>query len=341
MSRRVQVSYGETAELQQGHLRVRLVNGTGAKLVVSGVAGDSYSRESDDTVLVNPGAHQVLLSVRPVAGDAFAPGTRLGLEVDVVGGDDMHHLPVGLDVARLDVGAFRSLDVLDCLPDGQAWRVGVGVPAPGPFHFDTEGAVVPRLDERTESWVAPGRYVLRAARKGRDAPTSGRRWALVLDSSASFQSRMDAGSLADATRLLAGLIAEDSGRAPSWLGVTGLSAPERAAGDPAEISQALDPAAPASWCLLVPAMCEAWDADARTIVLFADSEPSDLGAVRDLLRDRPGHDVLVVLAGDSGRSVARGQDAPYRVTHVVPRDDVPAVEWDWAPVCSAMTGGVR
>ncbi|MCD9153121.1 hypothetical protein [Aeromicrobium duanguangcaii] len=346
MSARLQAPRGGTAELRPGYLRVRLTGDVdGVRLLATGLGGEDRvdERESPHAVDVSPTEGEVSLSVVPEAGVEFSPGTRLGLDVEVFAGAGARDLPAALDVLRIDVGALRSFELAACRGDRTSWHVGLGVPAPLAFDFSDDD-IVARLDEREALWVAPGRYILRVSRGGEDLPATGRRWALILDSSASFSRALDANEVNGAARVLAGLLAEETGLGPAWTGATGLTEPVHGSTDPGSVALALDPGRPASWCLAAPALDQAWAAGAQSAVLLLDSEPADLPDVRKLLADSADRDVLLVLVGATA-----GHDIPLRgevsgrlnVAYLKAREGVPAQEWDWSSVCSLLSGGRR
>lgn len=347
MTTRISAERGSTATLRGGYLRARVTGDVeGVRLRGLNRAGVEVvdSRESDQAVVVLPTVGDVTFVVVPATGREFAPGTRLGLELEVVSGaENVDSHARALDVARLDVGAFRSFELAECAGGGASWRVGLGVPAPSLFEVADPVVVDTRLDEWGFDWVVPGRYILRSARAGRDVPVSGRAWALVVDSSASFSHAFGVSRIVDATRVVAGLMAEDSGRAPAWVGTTGLRSPVRVAqDDPAAVGDAFDPQRPASWSLVGPCIDEAVAAGATNIIVVSDAIPADLAHVvtelstevavgLTLLRHSPQGDAAAVpLVPQDVRAVPVG---------VV--DERDAHEWDWSQTCALISGGRR
>lgn len=348
MNSRVRGTRGGSVELRAGHLKARLTGDVaGARLLAVGSDGRDRqdSRDSEQALTVPATAGDVILTVVPASGSEFAPGTRVGLDLEVVAGEDTQGLPSAVDVPQLDVGALRSFEFVSCRIDGASWRMGLGIPAPSVFEFVEHGELIERLDEREARWVGRGRYIARRARGGEDRSPSGRRWSLALDSSASFLRTLDLAQISDAAQVLAGLLAEETGSGPVWLGATGLTGPIRSeVGPEAFGGQTLDPARPASWCIAAPAMSQALEAGAQTVVFLMDSLPADLPDVQRALDSSPGTTVLFVVVGAGprgGQSWEEGGGTGPRVALLPPGVDLPVDAWDWTSVCAALDSGVR
>ncbi|WP_166139430.1 hypothetical protein [Nocardioides ochotonae] len=349
MNARVQLSSsGGSANLSGGYLRARLIGDVqSTRLLAQGAQGNDlvHVRDSAHSVVLTPTSEPVSLLVVPAAGGEFHAGTRIGLEIQVVTDGGSSTLPTAAEVARLDIGGFRRFELASASGDSNGWILEAGMSESSPFDFLMEAKHVVRLDEREQPWVVPGRYVLRSERQGEDVPASGRTWALVLDSSASFLHALDAAEVAEVARVLAGLMAEETGLTPSWLGATGLLSPVRAGKDPAAVAESLDPGRPASWCLAAPAAAQAIAAGARTVVFLGDSVPSDLREMGEELEKAAGEAVVVLVSREGGeRLLASSGGERAHGTHLAELYVQPlqaAHEWDWSQVCRALTGVSR
>lgn len=297
----VELVAGRSAKLPVGYLQARLTGAVaGVRLEALGSDGVDLveQRENDREVHLRPASRNVRLVATPVGRTFFAEHSRIGLELRTVTVNDSPQV----FVSELDAGAYAHVDLAHLeFDEYQGWKVTAAGGRPADrfgFLLDRREDEAP-LDEREHAWLGPGRYALRRARGGvTDVRPTGRRWTLVVDSSASMRPLFDVATLADTLALVAGVLAEATGRIPDSLGTTGLLRPEwPGVTDPRLLAvNALTSARPASWCLALPALRDAVARGAETVAVLTDGAPADLDLVLTFAREKSGVDVVLILA---------------------------------------------
>lgn len=308
MTRSTQLVSGQSATLPPGYLSARLTGSTrGVQLRLLDASGSeaSESRETDSEVVVRPRSGRFQLLAVPLGAAVFGDGSRVGAEVKIVAGagDSSPQVLISdVDSGALKQQVIASLDFVE----GRGWTVVGGSHDPFSMLMETSRQTPePILDDTRLPWLSEGRYFLRRSLNGEVPPrSSDRRWALILDNSASMQTVLDAEGAALFLERVSGILAEWSGRLAEITGLSGGLAPEWhdvGREDPrALLLAASDDRGAASWCLLEPAVRHAMAQGARTIVVVTDGPPADLELIMPLISTAPGVGLMVVLAQSGG-----------------------------------------
>lgn len=276
---------GATAHLPAGLLRARLVGAV--ETAVLRVAGEPLPHSgstADATTLVRQALADGTLSVVPRDGVNFAPGTRLGVELESVGGEEPSPL---VQVAAQDVGGYRECPLVWVDgTGGEGWQARLPLQRDSSpldrlrASFASQGAAP--FDERQAPWLAEGRYLLRTARDGEASPPQQRRWAMVVDASASMRGLLDEESLAKVVDTLAGVMVEGTRSAPEFVAFATDPKPESTPVTPEPPSARLAWAAldtVADWTLLGPVVAECSRRGVQELLCVLDAPPADLPQV--------------------------------------------------------------
>lgn len=276
---------GATAHLPAGHLRARLVGAfESAVLRVAGEPLPYGMSPTDATTLVRQALADSTLSVVPREGVDFAPGTRIGVELESVGGERPSPL---VQVVAQDVGGYRECPLVWVNGTGSAgWQARL------PSHRDSStldllrASFAPQgaapFDERQAPWLTEGRYLLRKARNGEASPPQQRRWAMVVDASASMRGLLDEHAVGRVVDTLAGVMAEGTRSAPEFVALTTDPEPEATPVTPEPPSARLAWATPdtvADWTLLGPVVAECTQRGVQELLCVLDAPPADLPQV--------------------------------------------------------------
>jgi hypothetical protein len=316
-----ELARGQSTELPDVTLQARLTGAAhGVELRALDVEGRNVDVGRVDPVTVLVGSTpEIRLVARPTSRTAFDAGMRIGLDVRLAS--------TAVDAEQVlvpatDVGALTELEVARLEHrDGLGWRMLVPDHDGGEPRVLPDGSTATRdpLDERECPWISPGRAALRRGRGGHAPAASGEPWALVLDSSYSMRATFTESGLVALVEMVAGILAEATGRLPAVVLTTGLTRPRvvtEAVADPQVLARTvlMDPR-PSSWDLATPAVREAVANGARIVAVVTDGTPADM---RELVSYVDGGTARVILVvGAEGTTIDdRGDAQRLRVVEV-------------------------
>lgn len=293
---------GATAQLPAGHLRARLVGAV--ESAVLRVAGEPLPHDgsaADATMLVRQALAAATLSVVPRGGETFAPGTQLGVELESVGGEGSSPL---VQVPAQDVGGYRECPLVWVDGTGsEGWQARLPGQADSSPLGLLRAAFAPQdavpFDERHAPWLTSGRYLLRTSRHGEASPPQPRRWAMIVDDSASMRNLLDEEAFGLVVDTLAGVMVESTRSAPEFVALTIDPSPEPATvvAEPPSARLAWGSIRTvADWTLLGPVVAECTRRGVQELVCLLDAPPADLPQVA---RQRQVDVRCVVLSGQA------------------------------------------
>lgn len=319
MNQSVELSTGQSGGLPaNSYLEARLTGVAGGvrlRVVADDGAEVAEARQADGEASVRPMPGTIRLTAEPMHGTAFDNGARLGIEVRTGAGASMSSTQIL--VSELDVGAYSSVELAHCEYDASSgWQVTAGRRREtSAFDFLTTAPAPAELalDERRWTWIGPGRYAVREARRGSSASSpTGQPWALIVDSSASMRALFNETDLQQLVELVSGIVAEITGKLPVMAGVSGRLRPGwfPAALEKPRIlvPEALSRSAPASWTLLQPALSEAVASGAQVVAVLVDGPPADLGALVGFSQEHPALSLLILVAARRDPDVSAQSD---------------------------------
>ncbi|PWN04241.1 hypothetical protein DJ010_00885 [Nocardioides silvaticus] len=339
MAELTELTYGQSTELPDVDLRAHLTGGApGVELHAVDAQGKdaAIGRIDPVTVLVGRVGH-VRLVARPASGPDFPAGTRIGLDVRLASTAVEAEQVL---VPATDAGALTELELARLERTGAGWRMLVPDQdgRAGPAPDEAPGKHAPRgpLDEREHPWLTAGRAAVRRARGGQAPHRSGEPWGLVLDGSYSMRASFPGETLGHLVEMVAGILAESSGRLPVAAVVTGLTRPvlvdEAVARPQVLVDRVLEDRRPPSWNLATPAVRQAVAQGARAIAVVTDGVPADFYDLAEYANGGTSRVVLVVSAGPlHGRE---GFSSRLSVVELEPTAD----GWESAEMVHALTG---
>lgn len=288
--------------------------GVPLRLTLDGVTGgarlEAAARDGSEAAQRRVGATElIVLPIKgryrveavPTDGVAFPAGSRLGLGIST--DSTTVESRQGFMKPR-DVGALQGVELAELVFRDGHW-IATAAAAAVREHLDDE--VPEPLDEHAHPWVGPGRFALRRAiSEGAPVrPGEARPWSLVVDSSASMRCTFTREQLAGVVEVVAGILAEWTGRAPLASYATGLVEPLLVAGegeDPTVVTDATWAAVqPAGWSLVTPAVRASMREvdEPAAVVVVTDGVPGDVADLVALAGEDPDLDVFLVTTGVS------------------------------------------
>lgn len=287
----VQLAPGGSATAPAGAIQITLSSTAPAQLFLAdsyGAAVEPQFRVSAHAVVVVPG-QELLIGARSEQGQPFASGVRVGVSFRSPGG-------AGNEIVRpaAEVGGHHSVTLVRLSADGTL------TDALNDNRRGDEGAWA-------KAWLRPGTYAFHVNHQ--DSGVADRRWALVLDASASIMVEERRARVGIFVEAFTGIVATALSHLPEAMLLTTDPIRDRVAAldaDRIDWDQALGHD-PAPWPRVTPAVREAAK-DGRSVALLLDGVPVDYRELTAFAAES-GTELLVAVVGRS-RHGLRPEDRP-------------------------------